>query len=168
MCCTVLVCRIFRFQFPFHKLLHARPQHGIFSLYLIPVLYHSYCISDCSSCIYLREAAMLTDLARISKSHRRKYYNSAGNGVIHLSADKGWLYCMLSLWALLSMFLTFGCVFLCSQSFKEVRSQCLKFCKCWNLFEFWTWTLFFLVVGFSFGSAELSQFPLLMGVAFGP
>lgn len=52
-----------------------------FSLYLIPILYHPYYISDCSSCIYLREAAILTDLARISKSHRRKYYNTAGNGV---------------------------------------------------------------------------------------
>lgn len=122
----VCVCRISMFQFLLHKSPCARPQHSIFSLYLIPILYYPYYVSDCSSCIYLREAAMLTDIARISKSHRRKYYNSAGNGVTHLSADKGWLYCMLSLWALLSMFLTFGCVFLCSQSFKEVRSQCLK------------------------------------------
>lgn len=139
----VCVCRISRFQFLFHKSLCARPQNSIFGLYLIPILYHSYYISHRSSCIYLREAAMLTDIVRISKSHRRKYYNSAGNGVTHLSIEKGWLYCMLSLWALLSVFLTFGCVFLCSQSFKEVRSQCLKSCKCWNLFEVWTWTSFF-------------------------
>lgn len=110
----VCVCKILRFQFPFRKSLHARPQHSIFSLYLIPILYHPYCISDCSSCIYLREAAMRTDLARVSKSHRRNYYNSAGNGVTHLSAVKGWLDCMLSLLALLSMFLTFGCLLLCS------------------------------------------------------
>lgn len=57
---------------PLPQVIACKTIHSVFSLYLIPILYHLYYISDCSSCIHLTEDAMLTDLARISKSHRRK------------------------------------------------------------------------------------------------
>lgn len=40
----VCVCRISMFQFLLHKSPCARPQHSIFSLYLIPIFYYPYFI----------------------------------------------------------------------------------------------------------------------------